>query len=163
MKLIKHAKEKSGPSAPLARGGAPLWPIRRLQTEIDRLFEEPFGAWLAPDVSSFEGWMPVVDVYEDKNNVYLKAEIPGMKKEEFEVYMSGENLNLAGERKVETEEKTTESYRSERYFGRFHRSIPLPVPVDAGKIDAHYRDGVLTITCPKTAEALRKQVEVKID
>ena len=107
--------------------------------------------------------MPAVDVDEDKNNVYVKAELPGMKKEEFEVYVSGENLNIAGERKTEAEEKTRETYRSERYFGRFHRSIPLPAPVAADKIDAHYKDGILTVTCPKTEEAKRKQVEVKVD
>lgn len=163
MKLAKREKEKSGSLTPVSRGITPFWPMRRLQSEIDRLFEEPFGAWLTPDGPFAETWLPPVDVYEDKNNVLVQAEIPGMKKEEFEVYMSGENLIIAGERKAETEEKGPGMYRAERYFGRFHRSIPLPTPVDGSRIDAHYKDGVLTITCPKTEAAKPKQVEVKID
>jgi HSP20 family protein len=163
MKLAKRGKEASGPLATVSKGLPPFWPMRRLQSEIDRLFEDPFGTWWTPEVPSFAGWIPAADVFEDKNNVIVKMEIPGMKKEEFEVYMTGDNLNIAGERKSETEEKTAESYRSERHFGRFHRSILLPVPVDAAKIEAHYQDGILTITCPKTEAAKRKQVEVKVD
>ncbi len=163
MKLLKRGKEKSGPLAVVSKASTPFWPMRRLQAEIDRLFEEPLGSWLTPDGPSFEEWMPVVDVLEDKNNVVVKAEIPGMKKEEFEVYLTGDNLNIAGERKVETEEKSAETYRAERYFGRFHRSIPLPTSVDANKIAAHYSAGVLTVTCPKTEEAKRKEVEIKVD
>jgi HSP20 family protein len=163
MKLVKRGKEKSGPPAPVSRAYAPFWPMRRLQSEIDRLFESSLGDWLTADVSPAEAWLPAVDVYEDKDNVFVKAEMPGMKKEEFEVYLTGDNLNLAGERKVETEEKGTECYRTERYFGRFQRSIPLPAAVDAAKITAHYHDGILTITCPKTEETKRRQVEVKVD
>jgi HSP20 family protein len=71
--------------------------------------------------------------------------------------------DIAGERKSETEEKRGGMYRSERYFGRFHRSIPLPAAVDGTKIDAHYKEGVLTVTCPKTEEAKPKPIEVKTD
>jgi len=130
---------------------------------MERLFEEPFGGWLTDDIPAIEAWMPVVNVYEEKNNVVVKAELPGMKKDEIEVHMSGDNLNIAGERKAENEEKTADMYRSERYFGRFHRSISLPVSVKADKIEAHYKDGVLTVICPKTEEAKRRQVEIKVD
>jgi HSP20 family protein len=163
MKLVKREKEKSGALTPVSRGLSPFWPMRRLQSEIDRLFEDPFAGWLSPVVSLGEGWLPAVDVQEDQNNVIVQAEIPGMKKEEFEVYLSGENLVIAGERKSETEEKRGGMYRSERYFGRFHRSIPLPAAVDGTKIDAHYKEGVLTVTCPKTEEAKPKPIEVKAD
>jgi HSP20 family protein len=163
MKLAKHHELKKGSLAPVSRAFAPSWPARRLQSELDRLFADPFGGWLIPDSSAIEAWLPAVNVYEDKNKVVVKAEVPGMKKAEFEVYMTGENLNLAGERKAESEEKTSDMYRCERYLGRFHRSIPLPAPVNAGKIEAHYKDGILTITCPKTEEARRKQVEIKVD
>lgn len=163
MKLVKREKEKSGQLAPVSGAFAPFWPMRWLQSEIDRLFEEPFGTWLTPDGPFLEGWLPAVDVLEDKNNVILKAELPGMKKEEFEVYLTGENLNISGERKVETEELNAKTHRTERYSGRFHRSIPLPAPVDANKIAAHYKQGILTVTCPKTEEARRKQVAVKVD
>ena len=128
MKLIKHRKEKSGSLTPASGRLTPFWPMRRLQSEIDRLFEEPFGTWLTPDGPSLEGWMPAVDVLEDNSNVLVRAEIPGMKKEEFEVYLTGENLNIAGERKMEAQEKSANTHRRELYFGTFHRSVPLPAP-----------------------------------
>jgi HSP20 family protein len=163
MKLVKRGKEKSGALTPVSGVLSPFWPMRRLQSEIDRLFEDPFAGWLSPNAALSEAWLPAVDVHEDKNNVVVLAEIPGMKKGEFEVYMSGENLVIAGERKSETEEKNAEMYRSERYFGRFQRSLPLPAAVDGSKIDAHYKDGVLTVTCPKAEEAKPKPIEVKVD
>jgi HSP20 family protein len=163
MKLVKREKEKSGALTPVSRAVSPFWPMRRLQSEIDRLFEDPFAGWLTPNGPLGEGWLPAVDVHEDKSNVVVQAEIPGMKKEELEVYMSGENLIIAGERKSETEEKSAGMYRSERYFGHFHRSIPLPSAVDGNKIDARYKDGVLTVTCPKTEEGKPKPIEVKGD
>ena len=163
MKLIKHGKVESGPLATVSRGWSPFWPLNRMQEDFDRLFDEPFGRWLAPTRGFFHGWGPAIDVYEDKDNVLVKVEIPGMKKEEIEVYITEDLLDISGERKEETEFKSAESYRSERYFGRFHRSITLPTAVEANKIEAHYKDGVLTVTCPKTEEAKRKQVEVKVD
>jgi HSP20 family protein len=163
MKLVKREKEKSGVLSPVSRAFSPFWPMRRLQSEIDRLFEDPFDGWLTPNGPLSEAWLPAVDVHEDKNKVVVQAEIPGMKKGEFEVYMSGENLIIAGERKSESEEQGAGMYRSERYFGRFHRSILLPSAVDGSKIDARYKDGVLTVTCPKTEEAKPKPIEVKGD
>jgi HSP20 family protein len=163
MKLVKREKAKSVALSPVSRAYSPFWPMRRLQSEIDRLFEDPFAGWLTPNGALDEAWLPAVDVHEDKINVIVQAEIPGMKKEEFEVYLSGDDLVIAGERKSESEEKRGGMYRAERYFGRFHRSIPLPAAVDGGKIDAHYKDGVLTISCPKTEEAKPRPIEVKVD
>lgn len=137
--------------------------MQRLQQQIDRLFGHPFGGWLTEDEPFFEEWTPAINVYEEKDNVVVKAELPGVKKDELEVYLTGDHLNIAGERKAEHEEKTAELYRSERYFGRFHRMIPLPMPVKGDAIEARYKDGILTITCPKTEESKRKQVEVKVD
>lgn len=162
MKLVKH-KQKAGPMVPVSSAWPPFWGLRRLQNDIDRLFEEPFAGWLAPTSDFLEPWGPVADVFEDKNSFIVKVEIPGMKKEEIEVYMTEGSLNIAGERKEETEFKYAESYRSERYFGRFHRSIALPLAVQANKIEAHYKEGVLTVTCPKAEEAKRKQIGIKVE
>lgn len=166
MKLIKNKKEETGRLqrfTPPSGRWPPLWPLSQLRSDIERLFEEPFSDWLAPTPGLFGDWGPPVDVFEDKNNVIVKVEIPGMKKEEIAVDMVGEMLNISGERKEEAEYKGAGSYRSERYFGHFHRSVSLPAAVQAEKIDAHYKDGVLTITCPKTEEAKRKQIEIKVD
>jgi HSP20 family protein len=150
MKLAKRERRENGP-------------LSRLHEQIDRLFEEPFGRWLNPVTSLFEGWSPVVDVIEDKDNVFVKAELPGMKKEDIEVSVSGDRLNLAGERKEESEHKDANGYQAERYFGRFQRSIALPVPVQQGNVRAEYKDGILTITCPKSEEAKSKQIEIKVE
>lgn len=161
MKLAKRGKPTAGPMAPVSM--SPFWPLQRLQADIDRLLENPLGMWFPPRPNFLETWGPAVDVYEDKDNVFVKAELPGMKKEEIQVSLSNGLLHITGERTTETETKGAETYRSERYFGRFYRSIELPAPVEPKGIEAHYKNGILTVTCPKTHEAKRKQVEIKAD
>jgi HSP20 family protein len=147
--------------APFTGGGsAPFNELSRLRREIDRLFEDPF-AWATATTSFFEGWTPKVDVYEDRDKITVQAELPGMKKEEIELSVHNNVLTISGERKQEQERKEGETYRSERYVGRFQRSVTLPQPVDAAKVDARYKDGILTVTCPKTEEAKRRQIEIK--
>jgi HSP20 family protein len=159
MKPAKYHENEKESLAPVSRTNSPFWPT--LQRELDRFFGDPFANWLTGE-PNIEDWTPPVNVYEEKNNLVIKAELPGMKKDEFEIYISGDYLNITGERRAEHEEKTVNIYRLERYFGHFHRMIPLPVPIKADAIEAHYRDGILTITCPKTDKAKRKQVEVKV-
>lgn len=134
--------------------------LNRLRDEIDHAFQSSFGNWGA-NTGFFEGWSPAVDLMEDKDKFTVKVELPGMKKDEIDVSLHGDTLNICGERKKEEEHKEGENYRSERYFGRFQRSVQLPQAVDGNKIEAGYRDGVLTITLPKTEEAKRKQIEIK--
>jgi len=134
--------------------------LGRIRNEINRLFEEPFG-FTTPATALYEGWSPAVDVYEDKDKITVRAEMPGLKKEDIEVSVVGDTLMITGERKQEEERREENTYRAERYFGRFQRSITLPTLVESNKIQASYKDGVLTITCPKSEEAKRKQIEVK--
>jgi HSP20 family protein len=103
-----------------------------------------------------------MDVHEDKDNVYVKVELPGMKKEDIEVSMHEGNLSISGERRNEREQKEAESYRSERFFGRFQRTVALPSPVAAEKVKAQYKDGILSILLPKTEEAKPKQIDVNV-
>jgi len=126
------------------------------------VFEEPAQSFLERSTGFFEGWAPSLDVFEEKDTVVVKAEVPGMKKEDIDVSLAGDTLTVSGERKVEEQNKDAETYRSERYFGRFQRSITLPHAVDPNKIQASYRDGILTVTLPKSEEAKRKQIEVKV-
>lgn len=116
---------------------------------------------LQPSPSLFGGWEPNIDVYDDKDKITVKAEVPGMKKEDIEVSVEGNVLTIAGERKEEHEEHKGEAFRSERYFGRFERSVSLSEAVDPGKVQANYKDGVLTITLPKSEQQKAKQIEVK--
>lgn len=144
---------------------SPFQQLNRLRNEIERVIAFPFENLMAPsDTSMFEGWSPSVDLYEDKDNFVLRAELPGMKKEDIEVTASEDTLTICGEKRRE-EEKTgngPETYRAERFFGRFQRTITLPTEVDAGKIQAQYKDGVLNVTVPKSEQSKRKQIEVKV-
>jgi len=161
MKLARRERKDTGQLSPVSRGWSPFWNLDRLHEEIDRLFDRPFGR--SGGMTRFEGWMPSVDVCEDKDNVIVKAELPGAKKDEIQVSVTDGTLHLSGERKHESDYDGKDSYQSERYFGRFERDIALPTEVAAEKIQANYKDGVLTVTCPKTEESRKKQIEVKVD
>src|SRR5215510_7539398 len=96
-----------------------LTPFRQLSTlrdEIDRLFEAPFGDWLPSTRQFSSGWLPAVDLFEDKDNVIVKAELPGMKKEQIDIALHDGVLTLSGERKEEQKVEDAETYRSERFL-----------------------------------------------
>lgn len=141
------------------------WPafgrLSNLREEIDRLFEAPLSE-LGRMPSVLSGWTPAVDLIEDKEHVIVRAELPGMKKEDIEVTLHEGALNIAGERKSEKKVEEAGLYRSERFFGRFQRTIALPAPVASDKVKAEYKDGILTITLPKTEEAKPKQIDVSV-
>jgi HSP20 family protein len=107
-------------------------------------------------------WSPALDVFQDKDHVFVKCELPGMKKEDINISLHENTLTIAGERKQEREVKEGETYRSERYFGRFHRSVTVPVPVQTKDVKAQYKDGILAITLAKAEEAKPKQIEVQV-
>lgn len=142
------------------------WPsfgrLSDLRDEIDRLFESPLTE-LTRTSHLFSGWTPALDVHEDKNNFVVKAELPGMKREDIEVSLHDGTLSLSGERKAEAKHADAEVYRAERFFGRFQRTVALPTAVAADKVTASYKDGVLTITLPKTEEAKPKQIDVSVN
>jgi len=159
MRLARRERQdRGGALAPSSSGG--LTNLNRIRSEINRLFEDPFS-FLAPTTGFFEGWTPAVDVFEDRDKYVVTAELPGMKKEEIQVALDGNTLTISGERKQEQEKQEGDTYRAERFFGRFQRSLTLPAAVDASKIQASYKDGVLTITLSKSEEAKPKQIQVK--
>ena len=160
MKLIRRQRQDRGLTQSRGGGLAPFNDLNRIRSEIDRFFQDPFSA-LTQGTSFFEGWTPALDIYEDKDKYVVKAELPGLKKEDIDVSLEGNTLTISGERKQEEEKEEGDTYRSERYFGRFQRTVTLPAAVDASKIQATYKDGVLTVTVPKTEEAKPKQIEVK--
>ena len=141
------------------------WPgfgrLTNLRDEIDRLFEAPL-AELTRTSQLLSGWTPAIDLYEDKDNVFVKAELPGMNKEDIEVSFHNGTLSVSGERKSEKKHEDAEVYRAERFFGRFQRAVTLPTPVAADKVKAQYQDGILTITLPKTEEAKPKHIDVNV-
>jgi HSP20 family protein len=140
---------------------APLEQWSNLRDEINRLFELPFGD--SGRDSEFFGWAPAVDVYEDNDRLVVKAELPGLKKEEIDISLHQGSLIISGERKQEFENHDGESSRSERFFGRFQRALELPKPVNSDQVTATYKDGILTVTLAKTEESKPKQIAVKAD
>ena len=132
-----------------------------LRDEIDRLFESPLTE-LTRTSNLLSGWNPALDVFEDKDNFTVKAELPGMKKEDIEVSLHDGSLSISGERKSESKHEDAEVYRAERFFGRFQRTVTLPAPVAPDKVKAQYKDGVLTVTLAKTEQAKPKQIDVSV-
>src|SRR5215469_6993666 len=145
------------------RPGTVVWPdfgrLTELHDEIDRFFGSPLSE-LAHTSRLLSGWTPALDLYEDKDNFYAKAELPGMKKEEIELSLHDGSLSISGERKQETKVEEAEVYRTERFFGRFQRTVTLPTPVAVERVKAEYKDGVLMVTLPKTEEAKPKRIDV---
>lgn len=133
--------------------------LTNLRDELDRVFDSPFGSFFRP-LTSLSRWNPAVDVYQDKDQFTVYAELPGMKKEEIEISLNGDTLTISGERK---QEATNEGSRIERFFGKFQRSLTLPVAVNAEKVNATYKDGILKVVLPKAEEAKPKQIPVSLN
>ncbi len=134
--------------------------ISDAQSEMNRLFDSFFGR--SSTIASGERmWAPLADMYETKDDLILTFELPGVQEKKVSVSITGDMLTVKGERSLDRDLKDEGHYRLERVYGRFERSIPLPIPVQGDKVKATYRDGVLEIRLPK-AEELRPK-EIKID
>ena len=119
----------------------------------------------------WESWQPVafrtslvprLDVYEDKDTLVVKAEFPGIKKKDLDISLEGDMLTIKAEKKQEDVAEDATHYTRERYFGQYSRSIPLPVHIDAEKVSATFKKGLLEIRLPKAEEAKSKHIEVKV-
>ena len=131
-----------------------------LRSEMDRLFErflEPVWA----EMPTLGEWEPKIDVTESRDAVMVKADLPGVDQKDIGVSLEGGVLTIKGERRHEKEEKDKRYHRVERSYGAFCRAMRLPSGVDAGKTVAEFKDGVLTITLPKAAEAKGTAIPVK--
>lgn len=148
----------------------PFMDLTRWDREMDRMMENFFGRrirpwwperWFGGDEMEFT--TPVVDLYEEKDDIVVKAELPGMEKDNIEVNLTDHTLTLKGEKKKEHEVKKENYYRSERSYGSFLRTLELPKDVHGDKVKANFKNGVLEVRLPKTAEAKAKEVKVKVD
>ena len=106
-------------------------------------------------------WAPAMEMYEKDDHIIVRAELPGVKKEDVDVSISGDMLTLRGERKTSEEVSEGDYYRSELCYGSFSRSITLPAAVNAKKVEASYEDGILEIKVPKAEEAKPTKVQIK--
>jgi len=107
-------------------------------------------------------WVPAVDISEDEDNLYVEVEVPGMKKEDIKVSLEHNVLSLKGEKKQDKEIKEENYHRWERCYGSFSRAFELPIPVEAGKIKANYRNGVLHVQLPKAEEVKPKEIPIEV-
>ncbi|MFN3231302.1 MAG: Hsp20/alpha crystallin family protein [Alphaproteobacteria bacterium] len=169
-KDVKVKKEQE--ASPQA--AAPWHPLTGLRDQIDRLFEDfdwsrpRFGKSLI-DFEPFTGTesrigikLPAVDLIEDDGHYVMTAEMPGITEKDIEVALSEGVLTVKGEKKHEREEKKDDYRMSERQYGSFQRSFRLPADVDADKITATCKDGVLTVTIPRKPEAKPKVTKIKV-
>ncbi len=151
-------------SAPARR--EPEHPFDALQQEMNRLFDSFFRGFDAAPLSAAQerlmGFIPIVDVKEDEKEVVVKAELPGIDEKDIDVVLTDQALTLKGEKKEEKEDKDKGYYRMERSYGAFRREIPLPAGIDAKKVEAVFKNGLLTVTLPKTEESRKAGRKISI-
>ena len=145
--------------------GVPTWDwgnsfdeFERIRRQMDRLSDfwtrAPFGERAA-------GVFPLISATEDKNNYYVRAELPGIKADELDISVTGNSLSVAGERKIAAEDEKARYHRREREAGRFSRVVTLPAQIDSTKVEARCSEGILTVVLPKAESAKPKQIAVK--
>jgi len=132
------------------------------QNQFERFLREALSPASSEGEVSTRTWAPPVDIYEDGDNLVLKAELPGINPDEVEIRVENNTLYLKGERKFEKEVKEQNYHRVERTYGTFTRSFSLPNSVDPDKVVASYKDGVLTLTMPKKEEAKPKTIKINV-
>jgi HSP20 family protein len=137
---------------------SPLDELELMKRQMDRLSGTLWGgAYREPTAGIF----PIVNVTEDHDNYYIRAELPGVKPGELDISVTGNSVSISGERKIESAERDVTYHRREREGGSFSRMVSLPKPIDASKVDAHCSDGILKVVLPKAESAKPKQIQVK--
>ena len=139
-------------------------PLREFAAMNDRLNRLFGNVYLRDEDTGFRGtWVPSVDIYEtDKHDLVLRAELPGISREDIDVTVENGTIVIKGEKKFDTEVKEENYRRIERTYGTFHRSFTLPNTVDAAKVAAEYKNGVLTVTLPFKEEAKPRTINVEV-
>lgn len=132
--------------------------LERIQGEMNRLFSDFMGKVASP---LRVGVFPPVNVSEDAERLYVRAELPGIKPEDIEISVEGDTLTLRGERKPVEAGDNVNYHRREREAGRFRRIITIPNRIDPEAVDASFKNGILTVILPKAAEARPKQIQIK--
>ncbi|HXV85025.1 MAG TPA: Hsp20/alpha crystallin family protein [Candidatus Binatia bacterium] len=165
--MAEKAKEKETKAVARWR---PFTGLSRWEREMDRMMDDFFGRRMRPwwperwlGAEREEVMAPAVDVYEEKDEIVVKAELPGMDKNDIEVNLSDSQLTLKGEKKKEEKIEEENYFRSERSHGAFLRSVELSTDVQADKVKAAFKNGILEVRLPKTEEAKAKEIKVKVE
>ena len=142
----------------------PFRDLSQMQERINRIFGEAYRRTDGDDVLKGGDWTPPVDVFETKDHeIVLRAELPGLKREEIDIRVENSTLTLRGERNQEKEVSKENYHRIERAYGTFSRSFSLPSTVDTEKVSANFADGVLTVKLPTRDEAKPRQIQVQVN
>src|SRR5437879_2300179 len=169
-KTSQLAQRDAGPAEQrgLARAGNPFAMLDRFTDEMDRVFGDfGFGrGWLSPrwnaQLRTGTMWAPQVEVYQRNNELIVRADLPGMKKDDVSIEVTENDITISGERHQEQETEREGVYRSERTYGSFSRTIPLPEGAITDQAKASFRDGVLEITVPAPPQTTRgRRLEIK--
>src|SRR3984893_11688651 len=141
----------------------PFRDLRTLQEEVNRLFTGNMARAFEDEGIARGSWSPNVDIYENKDQIVLEAELPGMKRKDFDLSVENNVIPLRGERHFEKKDETDNYHRVERAYGSFLRSFTLPNTVSAEGATGDYRNGVLRVALPKRAKTGASRIEVKGD
>jgi len=148
--------------------------LEAMRREMSRLFEGGRGASSYgragqntgnsgdKDGSALRAWAPAVDVTENEHEIVIHAELPGMKKEEIDIQLTGETLTLRGERRQQEAQRGENYHRIERQYGQFLRTFQIEAPIDSSKVSASYEYGVLTVHLPKQEALKPRQIEINV-
>jgi HSP20 family protein len=158
----RDEQRRLGSSRPF--GGGPFRALQRFADEMDRLFDD-FGTGRRGRIpfwgeSGIQTWDPEVEVFQKNNELTIRADLPGLKRDEISVELNDDAITIQGERKREREEEREGFYRSERSYGSFCRVIPLPQGAIAEEAKANFRDGVLEITMPAAPTSKARRLEI---
>lgn len=148
----------------------PFTDLTRWERDMDRMMEDFFGRRIRPwwpdrwfRTDEFEVRAPAIDLFEEKDDIVVKAELPGMEKDNIEVNLTDNTLTIKGEKKKEEEIKEEKYYRAERSYGSFLRTVELPKAVRGDNVKASFKNGILEVRVPKTEEAKTKEIKVKVE
>lgn len=167
--MAEKTKEKEKGTKSIAPW-RPFTDLGRWERDMERMFDDFWGRrmrpwwperWSLPAVLEISP--PAIDLYEEKDDIVVKAELPGMDKDNIEVNLTDHTLTIKGEKKKEEEVKEENYYKSERSYGSFVRTLELPRDVHTEKVKASFKNGVLEVRLPKTEEAKAKEIKVKVD
>lgn len=138
-------------------------PVDLFRDEMNRLFDSFFrGFDIEPFDARGSAFSPKVDVVETEKEIRVSVELPGMEEKEIDVSLSRDSLTIKGEKKVEKDEKGKDYFRMERSYGSFSRTIALPVQVDPDRVSAEFRQGVLTVSLPKSQQAAQQSQKISV-
>ncbi len=137
----------------------PFRDLPGLEDQVDRFFQTPQNGGTAGSAIT-NGWMPLTDIHENENDLIVRAELPGVDPKDVDVRIENNVLTIRGERRMEETLQKADPHRLERYYGTFSRVLALPMTVDADKIHAEFKDGVLSVVLPKAEESRSKKIAI---